>query len=43
MSIEERIKYAEAKRDEAVSNGTLNDIVYWNGYLDGLKAVKRDG
>jgi hypothetical protein len=42
MSIEERIKYAEDKRDDAVSNGTLNDIVYWNGYLDGLKAVKRD-
>lgn len=43
MSIEERIKYAEARRDEAISNGTVNDIVYWNGYVDGLKAVKRDG
>jgi hypothetical protein len=43
MSIEERIKYAEDKRDDAISNGTLNDIVYWNGYLDALKAVKRDG
>lgn len=43
MSIEERIEYAEAKRDEAISSGTLHDIVFWNGYLDGLKAVKRDG
>lgn len=43
MSIEERIKYAEARRDEAISNGTINDVVYWNGYIDGLKAVKRDG
>lgn len=43
MSIDERIKYAEARRDDAISNGTMNDIVYWNGYVDGLKAVKRDG
>lgn len=43
MSIDERIEYAEARRNDAVSNGTVNDIVYWNGYLDGLKAVKRDG
>ena len=43
MSIDERIEYAEAKRNDAVINGTINDIVYWNGYLDGLKAVKRDG
>ena len=42
MSIEERLKYAEAKRDEVFSNGTLNDIVYWNGYLDGIKAIQRD-
>ena len=43
MSIDERIKYAEAKRDEAFSNGSINDIVYWKGYIDGLKAVKIDG
>lgn len=43
MSIEERIKYAEDKRDDAISNGTMNDLIYWNGYLDALKAVKRDG
>ena len=42
MSIEERLKYAESKRDEAISNGTLNDIVYWNGYIDGIRAIQRD-
>lgn len=42
MSIDERIAYAEGKRDDVISNGTLNDIVYWNGYIDGLKAIKRD-
>jgi hypothetical protein len=43
MTIDERIQYAEGRRDEALSDGTLNDVVYWNGYIDGLKAVKRDG
>jgi hypothetical protein len=43
VSIDERIKYAEARRDEELESGTLNDVIYWNGYIDGLKAVKRDG
>lgn len=43
MSIEERIEYAERRRDESLANGTLNDVIYWNGYIDGLKAVMRDG
>ena len=43
MSIDERIKYAEGRRDEALGNGTLTDVVYWNGYIDGLKAVKMNG
>lgn len=42
MTIEERIEYAEAKRDEAISNGTINDLIHWNGYLAGLQAVQRD-
>lgn len=42
MSIDERIKYAESRRNEALSDGTINDVIYWNGYIDGLKAVKRD-
>ena len=41
MSIEERIEYAERRRDDSISNGTVYDVVYWNGYLDGLKAVLR--
>lgn len=43
MSIDERIEYAESRRDDALINGTINDVVYWNGYIDGLKAVKKDG
>ena len=43
MSIEERIKYAEERRDEELVSGTINDVIYWNGYIDGLKAVMRDG
>lgn len=42
MSINERIEYAEERRSDALVNGTLNDTIYWNGYLDALKAIKRD-
>ena len=42
MNIKERIEYAERRRDDSISNGTLNDVVYWNGYLDGLIAVQRE-
>lgn len=41
MNIEELIKHAEEKRDEAVTDGTLFDAAYWNGYLDGIKAAQR--
>ena len=36
MTLKERITYATKRRDDALSNGTINDIVYWNGYLDAL-------
>ena len=36
----ERIAYAEKRRDEEVANGTTNDIVYWNGYLNALRALQ---
>lgn len=39
MTIEERIKYAEQRRDEAFSNGSLQSIVYWDGYIAALKDV----
>ncbi len=42
MSIEERLKYAEAKLEEVISNGTIAEVTYWNGYIDGIRAVKRD-
>lgn len=43
MTLEERIKYAEQKRDEAFSNGSLQSLCYWDGYLDALKVVKDEG
>ena len=42
MTIDERIKYAEQKRDEAFSNDSVQGIVYWDGYIAALKAVKED-
>lgn len=39
MTVEERIKFAEKQRDEAFSNGSLHDLVYWNGYIDALHEV----
>lgn len=42
MTIEERIKYAEQKRDEAFSNESLQSLCYWDGYLAALRAVEED-
>ena len=42
MSIEERIKYAERRRDEAIRNGAEDYALYQSAYLDGVKAVQRD-
>ena len=43
MTIQERIKYAEEKRDEAFSDGSIHNLTYWNGYIDALKKVLDDG
>ena len=40
MTIEELIKYAEQKRDEAFSNDSLQRLCYWDGYIAALKVVK---
>jgi hypothetical protein len=40
MSIDERIKYAEQKRDEAFINDSVQSIIYWDGYIAALKAIK---
>lgn len=40
VEIDERIKYAEQKRDEAFSNDSVQSIVYWDGYIAALKAVQ---
>ena len=42
MTIEERIKYAEQKRDEAFSNESLQSLCYWDGYLAALNDVEED-
>ena len=39
MTIDERIKYAEQKRDEAFSNDSVQNLCYWDGYIAALKAV----
>ena len=40
MTIDERIKEAKKKRNEAYRKDSVQGIVYWDGYLDALKAVK---
>lgn len=36
----ERIAYAEKRRDEELANGTTQDVIYWNGYLNGLRTLQ---
>lgn len=31
------LEYATKRRDAELSDGELNSIIYWNGYIDGLK------
>ena len=38
MTINERIAYAEGRRDEAIKNDSTEDIIYWQGYVQGLIA-----
>jgi hypothetical protein len=40
MTIDERIKEAEQKRDEAFCNSSVQSLCYWDGYIAALKAVK---
>ena len=42
MTLAERIEHAEKMRDEVLSNGTLKDLAYWNGYLNALRTVELD-
>lgn len=36
------LKYALDRRDDVISNGTVNDVIYWNGYVDGLKRALKE-
>ncbi len=40
MTIDERIAWAKKQRNEAYKKDSVQGIVYWDGYLDALKAVK---
>ena len=42
MTIDERIKEAKKKRNEAYRKDSVQGIVYWDGYLDALRDVKED-
>ena len=39
LLLEERIAYAEKRRDDVLSNGTTEDLIYWNGYINGLRSI----
>lgn len=30
------LEYATRRREDVLSNGTLHDIIYWNGYIDAI-------
>lgn len=36
MTLNERIKYAEGRRDQAIENDKAEDILFWRGYIQGL-------
>lgn len=36
------LEYAVNRRDDVISNGTVHDIVYWNGYIDALNRIERE-
>ena len=40
MTLDERIAWAKKQRNIAYKKDSVQGIVYWDGYLDALKAVK---
>ena len=42
MSIIELLEYAVKRRDAELIDGELNNVIYWNGYIDALKRVMED-
>ena len=43
MTIEEHIKYAEQKQDEAFNNNSLQSLAYWDGYKTAMEHVLDKG
>ena len=42
MTIDERIEQAEQNRTEAFRNDSVQGVVFWDGYIAALKAVKEE-
>lgn len=42
MTIDERIKHAEQRRQESFGYDSLQGISYWDGYIAALKAIKEE-
>ena len=43
MNIEERIKYAEQKQDEAFRNNSIQSLNYWEGYKTAMEHIGDKG
>lgn len=41
MNLWLRLNYVKRKLDEAILNGKREDILYWQGYRDGVLAALR--
>lgn len=39
QNLSELLEYAIKRRDAELIDGELNNIVYWNGYIDALRRV----
>lgn len=39
MNVHELLEYAIKRRDAELIDGELNNVVYWNGYIDALRRV----
>lgn len=37
QSLSELLEYAIKRRDAELIDGELNNVIYWNGYIDGIK------
>ena len=38
----ELLEYAKNRRDDELVNGTLNNVIYWNGYIDAITRIAKE-